>query len=219
MYVALHYSERRCSCQNVRYNVDMKVLALALAATLACVGAMQDPKGKTMGNPSAPLRLELYADFTCPHCKLVHEQVLPQIVRDYVIPGKAYLVFRDFVLNGPGHQYSRDAATIAAAAARLGRYQEAADALFKAQSSWTMTGRIWDIMPAAFGPEDLKKLQAMAKDPGIPGDVQKDQDAGMAVPVNSTPTMVIVARGKKQPWTVWTSYPLLKNYLDSLLSK
>jgi protein-disulfide isomerase len=197
----------------------MKVLALALAATIACMGATQDPKGKTVGNPSAPLRLELYGDFTCPHCKMVHEQVLPQIMRDYVTPGRAYLVFRDFVLTGAGHQYSRDAATIAAAAARMGRYQEATDALFRTQSSWTMSGKIWDIMPSAFGPEDLKKLQALAKDPAVPGDVQKDQDAGMAVPVTLTPTLVVIHNGKKQPWTVWTSYALLKSYLDGMLAK
>src|ERR1700704_1356880 len=98
-----------------------------------------------------------------------HEQSLPQIMRDYVTPGKAFMVFRDYVLTGQGHQYSKDAALVAAAAARMGRYQEAADALFRTQNAWAMTGKIWDVMPSAFGPEDLKKLQTLARDPSVPG--------------------------------------------------
>src|SRR5262245_29668889 len=114
----------------------MKLLALALAAAITGLAAgPETPKNKTIGNPSAPLRLELYGDFTCPHCKHLHDTILPQIVRDYITPGKAYLVFRDYVLTGQGHQFSREAAAYAMAASRLGKYQTAADALFRTQMS------------------------------------------------------------------------------------
>ena len=197
----------------------MKLFAIALAAAVAFGAVTAPPKSKTAGNPTAPLTLELYGDFTCPHCKMVHETMLPIIVRDYVAPGKAYLIFRDYVLTGPGHEQSRPAATWADAAARIGRYQTAADALFRTQNSWAMSGQIWPNISSAFTPEEQKKLQELVKDPATAAMVQNDIDSGNMVPIMQTPTMVITYKGKKQPWTAWTSYPLLKSYLDSLLAK
>jgi protein-disulfide isomerase len=197
----------------------MKLFVFALAAATVALSAIPEvPKSKIAGFPSAPMRLELYGDFTCPHCRMVHEQILPQIMQDYVTPGKAYIVFRDYVLTGGGHQYSRPAATYAAAAARIGKYQAAADALFKAQNVWATSGQIWPSISSAFTPDEQKKIQALVKDPSVATDVQNDIDAGNMVPVQQTPTMVIVYKGKKQPWAMWNSYPLLKNYLDTLLT-
>ena len=34
-----------------------------------------------MGVPTAPLRMDLFDDFTCPHCKMLHEQLLPRSLR------------------------------------------------------------------------------------------------------------------------------------------
>jgi protein-disulfide isomerase len=48
----------------------MKILALSLAALLPCLAAGPDvDKGRTMGNPAAPMLFELYSDFMCPACK------------------------------------------------------------------------------------------------------------------------------------------------------
>src|ERR1019366_5022706 len=111
---------------NVQYTV-MKILAFAFAALLPCLAAGPDvDKGRTMGDPAAPLMFELYSDFMCPGCKPLHESVLPAIVLDYVKTGKAYLIFREFPLNA--HKYSRQAAALAVAAARIGRYQTVSDA-------------------------------------------------------------------------------------------
>jgi protein-disulfide isomerase len=197
----------------------MKLLALALAATLTVFASVPEaPKSKIIGNTGAPMRLELYGDFTCPHCKHLHENILPSIVRDFVNTGKAYLVFRDYTLTGPGHQYSKEAAAYAVAAARVGKYMAAADALFKTQQSWAITGQIWPSISSAFTPEEQKKIQALVNDPGVRAEVQADVDAGNMVPVQQTPTMIVIYKGKKQPWAMWNSYELFKNYLDSLLA-
>src|SRR3954447_3888042 len=112
----------------------MKVFAFALAALLPCLTAAPDvDKNKPLGNPSAPLMFELYSDFMCPHCKMLHENILPTIVMDYVKSGKAYLIFREFPLAIPQHVYSRPTAALAVAAARIGKYQAVSDALFKSQ--------------------------------------------------------------------------------------
>src|SRR5262249_40893525 len=156
--------------------------------SLSTFAAVADaPKSKILGNRSAPIRLELYGDFTCPHCKMLHEQILPQIKRDFVDTGKAYIVFRDYTLTGPGHQYSRDAAAYATAAARINRYQAAADALFRTQPSWAVTGQIWPNISSSFTPEEQKKIQTLVNDPSVRAEVQSDVDAGNMVPVQMTP--------------------------------
>src|SRR5438270_11762892 len=109
--------------------MTMKVLALSLAMLLAATAAAPTDanKAKTLGNPSAPILLELYSDFMCPHCKHLHEDILPAIILDFVKSGKAYLVFREFPLNIPQHVYARPAANFATAAARIGKYEAVSD--------------------------------------------------------------------------------------------
>src|SRR5436305_756498 len=115
----------------------MKLYAIVLAAVLPGLCAAPDlDKGKILGNPSAPIRIEIYSDFACPACKALHEQLLPALLRDYIMPGKVYVVSREFPLNIPAHKYSREAAHYATGAARLGIYQPVADVLFQQQGGW-----------------------------------------------------------------------------------
>src|ERR1039458_9951162 len=112
------------------YNRNMKLYTIALVALLPCLAATPDvDKGKALGLPTAPIRMEIFSDFTCPHCRLEHAETLPLLMKEFVVPGKLYIVDRAFPLNGPGHQYSREAFGYAVAAARIGKYQEVAENL------------------------------------------------------------------------------------------
>jgi protein-disulfide isomerase len=195
----------------------MKMFALALAVMLPCLAA--GPGGKSVGNPAAPLRMDLFDDFTCPHCKTLHEQILPRIMADFVTPGKAYLVFHEFTLTGPSHEHSKTASMYAAAAARVGKYQQVADALFLTQSSWAMSGKVWETVSPALTPVEQKKVQVLMKDPAIAAEVQHDLEQGMAAHVDRTPTLVMTRKGKQTPWNSWEDYGLFKSLADLLLSK
>jgi protein-disulfide isomerase len=198
----------------------MKILALSLAALLPCLAAGPDvDKGRTIGDPAAPLMFELYSDFMCPACKNVHETVLPTIVTDYVKSGKAYLIFREFPLNIPAHVYSRSAAAFAVAAARIGKYQTVSDALFRSQQAWGTTGKVWDTIASVLSPEEQKKVQALAKDPAVLADVQRDVDRGTQSRLSQTPTLMITYKLRQQPWTQFTDYSLFRGYIDGLLKK
>ena len=55
----------------------MRLFTLALGALLPCLAAAPlVDKAKALGNPTAPLRLEVYSDYMCPHCKAFHDTVL-----------------------------------------------------------------------------------------------------------------------------------------------
>jgi protein-disulfide isomerase len=197
----------------------MKILALALAALLPCLAADSAvDKGRTMGNPSAPLLFELYSDFMCPACKHVHENVLPAIILDYVNTGKAYLVFREFPLNIPAHVYSRQSAALAVAAARVGKYQAVSDVLFRNQQTWSVSGKYWDTVASVLTPEEQKKVQALANDPAVLAEVQRDVDRVKTV-LTQTPTVMITYKLKQQPWTQFGDYTLFRGYIDGLLKK
>jgi len=194
----------------------MKLLALALTALLASLAASSDADpGKSLGSPNAPIRIEVFSDFECPACKGLHEQILPLVFKDYVIPGKVFLVSREFPLRM--HRYSRDAAAYATAAARLGKYPQVADALFKDQVAWAASGKVWDTVAGVLTPAEAMKVEALAKDPSVLSAIQRDTDAGMAAGINQTPTMIVTHGTSRFPVAGSVNYNLLRSMLDGLL--
>jgi len=195
----------------------MKSFAIALALSLVCVAAGPDvEKAKTMGLMTAPIRMDLYSDFTCPHCKMFHDQILLRVNEDFIKTGKAYLVFHDYVLTGPGHEHSREAALYAAASAHLqpSRYAEVSGALFAAQSSWAISGKVWETISPVLNAAERTKIQQLFKDPAIAAEVQNDVNLGNSSRVDRTPTVVISPRGKKStPWSYWNDYALFKSFV------
>ena len=167
-----------------------------------------------MGNPNAPLRMDLWDDFTCPHCKVFHDQTLPKLVDDYISQGKAYLVFHDYVLTGQGHEHSREAATYATAAARIGKYPQVSGALFASQVSWVATGKVWEAVSPVLTAAERTKVQALAKDPSVAAEVVRDTTMGNASRVDRTPTVVVTRGSKQTPWSWWENYPLFKSLVS-----
>jgi protein-disulfide isomerase len=170
--------------------------------------------GKTFGNPSAPVTIELFSDFQCPSCRALHMELLPALMRDYVIPGKAYLIYKEYPL--PQHNHSREAAADACAAARVGKYEQVADALFVNQPSWANDGKVFETVSKALTPAEQKKVEALAKDPTILNEVQQDVQQGQLEQVNQTPTMLIMKGPKKYPIAGVPNYSLLRTILDGL---
>jgi len=194
----------------------MKLLTLALAALLPCLAASSDADpGKSLGSPTAPIRIEVFSDFECPACKGLHEQILPLIMRDYVIPGKVFLVSREFPLAM--HKYSREAASYATAAARVDKYQPVADTLFKNQAAWEVSGKVWDTVANVLTPVEARKVQLLARDPSVMGEVERDVDAGRAAGINQTPTMIVTSGTRRFPVAGAVNYNLLRSMLDGLL--
>jgi protein-disulfide isomerase len=65
------------------------------------------PIGNTFGRPDAPVTIEVWADYQCPFCRLEDLLFGGAIDREYVTPGIARVVYRDFAFLG---QESIDAA-------------------------------------------------------------------------------------------------------------
>lgn len=199
---------------------DMKHIALA-AVLLPCLAlAASFDEAKTLGGTSSPIVIEVFSSFDCSHCKAMHDELVPQLVRDYVVGGKVCLVEREFPLAGSGHPYAREAALYATAAARIGKYAAVADALWKNQSTWAGNGQVWETVASALTVAEQKKVQALFKEKDVEAEVRHDIDDATRDRVNRTPTMFITAQGRRfmLPGGV-PNYELLVSVLNRYLGQ
>jgi protein-disulfide isomerase len=192
------------------------VLAALLLPGLALAASFDS--GKTLGGTNSPITVEVFSSFDCPHCKVMNDEMIPQLVRDYVVGGKVCLVEREFPLAGAGHPHAREAANYATAAARIGKYAAVAGALWKNQATWAINGQVWETVATVLTAAEQKKVQALAKDPGVEAEVRRDVDEGTRDGVDRTPTLFITAQGRRfmLPGGV-PNYDLLVSILDRYL--
>jgi protein-disulfide isomerase len=185
------------------------------AATLFATGSAD----RTAGSPSAPVTIEVWSDFQCPHCALLHFGAIKQALGDCVASGKVRIVYRDYIL--PGHPYSRKAAQYADAASRIGRYERVCDELFRTQEAWGRTGDVDGTVAKELTPAEMIKVRKMLADPKILDEIDKEIDADMAlaskIPLTATPTMIISGKGKRYPITGDSRYDFVKQLVDTIV--
>ena len=196
----------------------MSKLALGMALFVPLTVFGTQPIGENgLGNNTAPITVEVYSDFECPHCKIFHDTTQQAIIQDYVNTGKVYLIHRDFPLRQ--HKYAREAALYARAAAHFNKYEAVADVLFQTQATWSANGKYEDVVAKVLTPEEMKKARVMVKDPLLNQQIDNEIAAGFRAKVNATPTLVVTHRMRTSTLPSDVSYPMLKRYFDDLLSR
>jgi protein-disulfide isomerase len=173
---------------------------------------------KAIGNPNAPIKMEVFGDFQCPACRGFFESTVKQVIDDYVIPGKVYIIHRDFPLEM--HPFARQAARLANAAAEFGQFEAIERALYDHQDEWSTKGNVDEVMATYFPPAQFKKFQTYesAHLSEINASIERDRALGMQRNVNQTPTVYITAHGKTEALPGGgVDYKLLKSYFDYLL--
>jgi protein-disulfide isomerase len=183
-------------------------------AGLAAGGAIR----KVIGSPSAPIIMEVFGDFECPACRNFFETTIKQVIDDYVIPGKVYLVYRDFPLQM--HPYALQAARLANAAAALGQFEAMERALYDHQDEWSAKGNIDEVISSSFTAAEFKKFQTYEAQHmnEINASIERDRALGEQRNVNQTPTVFVTAHRKTEALPGGgVDYKLLKQYFDYLL--
>ncbi|MGH9728680.1 MAG: DsbA family protein [Candidatus Acidiferrales bacterium] len=188
---------------------------------------------KSLGNPKAPIKLEVFSDYECPACGRVYEGTLRPMIDDYVSSGKVYLIHRDFPL--PMHKYSREAARWANAASRVGHFESVDRVLYDNQAVWgehgSQEGDVKKFVQAAISPAEFKRVERLMqscetdsheeiKGCAVDAEIQHDIAAGQQLPVMQTPTFIVSARGQSYPPAAGAiSWPLLRQFLDQVLKQ
>jgi protein-disulfide isomerase len=190
----------------------------AASAKQAAPAATNPALDKTIGNAAAPIKMEVFGDFQCPACRGFFEGTVKRVIDDYVIPGKVYIVHRDFPLDM--HPYARQAARLANAAAAYGQFEGIERALYDHQDEWSAKGNIDEVMASYFPAAQFKKFQAYESQHigEINASIERDRTMGMQRNVNQTPTVYITAHGKTEALPGGgVDYKLLQSYFDFLL--
>ncbi len=162
--------------------------------------------------------MEVFSDFQCPACANLYFSALRPMFADYVHTGKVFFIHRDNPLVI--HPYARDAARMANAAAQLGKFERVVEAIYSTQQSWSADRSKLDAaLATVLTPAEMNQVPSAMNTPEIAKAIESDLALGRAVPVGSTPTIVLTHRGQRIPLPGGVSYPLLKNVLDQLLSQ
>ncbi len=191
------------------------LLLTALAFAGAASSSAQSSSARAIGPVTAAVRIDVFSDYECPACKALHEQTLKRIKEEYAAQGKLRLVHHDFPLQM--HKHARRAATLAAAADRLGRFDAVSDALFRQQETWSKNGSVDEVVDSVLTPEERKKIDEIASDPAIAAGIERDIQLGQRMLVSSTPTLIVTHNGKPSPVVGVVSYPVFSRFLNSLL--
>ena len=197
----------------------MRILSIAavLTALIMTSASAQSKTTRAVGPVTAAVRIDLFSDFQCPGCKALHEQTIKRVKEEFALKGKLRLVHHDFPL--PQHKFARQAAILAAAADRLGKFDEVADALFRQQDSWGQSGNVDAAVDSVLTPEERKKLREIAKDPAILSGIERDVQLGERMKVGSTPTMIVTHDGKPNPVVGVVSYTVFSKYLNTITAQ
>jgi protein-disulfide isomerase len=164
------------------------------------VGAVATPAPVTrtqvndngVGDPNAPIRIEEYSDFQCPHCARFFEQTEAQLINAYVETGQVYFVFRSFgEFIGPE---SRAAAEAAYCAGDQNKFWEMHDILF-ANHSGENVGDYTNVRVNAFAREiglDMGQFESCFNGGVYSSRVDQDYTDGRAYGIKATPSFVLI---------------------------
>jgi len=144
-----------------------------------------------LGDPAAPVLVEIWADYQCPYCGVMTHAIEPSLQRDLVDTGKIRLVFRDFAFLG---DESVEAAAAARCAGRQGAYWRYHDLLFASQRGENQGAFAPETLAqrAAFADFDTKAFAACMDGRETHGAALAETEAGRAIDISSTPTFHVV---------------------------
>jgi len=151
--------------------------------------------GTHLGDPDAPVKVDVWEDFQCPACKSYSEQTEPSVIRDYVETGKAYYTFHFYpFLDGgmPGGE-SQQSSNAAMCALEQGRFWDYHDVLF---ANWDgeNQGGFSDPRLTAFADFldlDMDAFNVCFEENRYASRIQQDLVLGQSFGVSGTPSVFV----------------------------
>ncbi len=162
------------------------------AALLA--GIPQD--GKLLGSPDAGVVMTEFADLQCPFCAQYAADVLPDLVRRYVRPGRVRMEINFLRFLGPD---SDPAARAAAAAGLQDKMWEFSEVFYRSQgvenSGYVTDTFIRDVADGVPGLDADRLMRDMAST-RVERAVAANETRAQRLGVNATPTFFAARRGQ-----------------------
>jgi protein-disulfide isomerase len=147
--------------------------------------------GKNLGNPDAPVVIQAWEDFLCPHCREWSATVVPRLFNEYIKTGDVRLEYHSLPLQGfePG---SSMAALAAECAAEQNLFWPYHDRLFEAQDQGQAGYTIEELtrLAAVAGLNESQFSQCMASQQHLDSVQQSVQQAN-ELAITGTPTVFV----------------------------
>ena len=144
--------------------------------------------GMTLGNPKAPVTLYEFADVQCPFCADFSGNAFPELVRDYVRPGKVRLEFRGLDFLGPDSSRGLKFALAAGEQNKLWNVIH----LFYANQGQEGSGWVTDNLMASLGRAvpglNVQKAFAAQDSQAVSNQLQASANSAADFDVTETPT-------------------------------
>ena len=139
-----------------------------------------------LGATNAPLTIVEFSDFECSYCRRFHEQVFPNIKKQYIDTGLVRFVHKDLPL--PFHPHALPAATAARCAEEQNRYWDLYNALFDQQNCLSCKGVL---TIAAEEQLDTAALQTCMERKATVAVINANRSEASLHNISATPTFVI----------------------------
>lgn len=191
-----------------RESSNLPGLHVADAAALESIPA----DGRVIGDPNAPVKLVEYGDYQCPACASFSQSVFPNLLSEYVKPGKVSFEFRDLAFIG---EDSVTAAQAAACAIPQDGYWPYHDTIFANHFGENLgnLSRSRLLQMAKLSGLDQDKIASCLDAGTTKSDVQNMHQEATQLGLTSTPSFVL--NGTVLPWQGWDA---LKQSIDAALA-
>lgn len=179
---------------------------------------------KYLGKNNAPVIMYDFASLSCVHCADFSNNIMPQLIKDYVITGKLKIIFIDVPFGSPNNLYAH---TVLHYTSSNEDFFQLAHALFANQDKWVQANNpVTEIKKytTLLGMSDTtlnkaindKTLQKWLKD-----NATKQISA---LHIQGTPTLFFVKKGEKLTPASTSivgvpDYKKLQNTIDNLIKK
>ncbi len=169
------------------------------------------------GSLNSPIKIEVFSDFQCSHCRDFYLMTIRQILKEYSSQDKVCVIYHEFPLST--NKYSREAAQYSEAASRLGQNKllPVYDSLFINQPQWARDGSLEAAVAQTLSSEELQRLKRLLNDPSIHLAVEREIELSRKKGIKSTPTIIVHYVGKEQRVEGVVTYLVLKQFIDSII--
>jgi protein-disulfide isomerase len=150
--------------------------------------------GDNLGSGTAPVVMELYADFQCPACRTFVTKQLERLVSDFVLPGTLRIEARDIAFLGRGaNDESLELAAGARCAAEQSRYWQFHDYVFWNQGRENRGDHnraFIERMAGAAGLEPTAFAACLGRS-DVRSAIRSQTNSAMGQGIQSTPTLIV----------------------------
>lgn len=177
--------------------------------------------GPVLGQPDAPVTLVEFADLQCPYCAAWTDGAFAELVRDYVRPGKARIVFSGLAFIGPD---SETGLRFVLAAGRQGKLWPSVQVLYANQgaenSGWVSEDFLRE-RGASIPGLDVEGALRESYSPEVDREIAAARASAARLGVRGTPSFAAGRTGKAVESVAVSSLDAnaLRPALDSLLTR